>query len=127
MDLSIAHIIRISVAQAQLGLNAYNTSNIGMFSYDAPGQDFGSDDYKLYKNPLDVIADFGSNSATSRMATAIFAQQPNILGPGGSLVVMPMEPSEVLVDAIARMVGQAQFFGAMSTQIESEADTLDAA
>lgn len=127
MDLSIAHIIRISVAQAQLGLNAYNTSNIGLFSYDTPGQDFGSDDYKLYKNPLDVIADFGSSSATSRMATAIFAQQPNILGPGGSLVVMPMEPSEVLVDAIARMVGQAQFFGAMSTQIESEADTLDAA
>jgi hypothetical protein len=61
------------------------------------------------------------------MALAVFSQQPNILAGGGYLVVIPFEPSETLDAAVTRTADLVQYFGLMSTQIESGADMQDAA
>jgi len=127
MDLSLANIINISVSETPVGLSSYNTSNLALFSYDSPNVSFGTDGYKIYKEPTEVATDFGTSSVTYKMALAVFSQAPNILANSGYLVVIEMEPAETLDDAITRTLGLVQYTGIMSTQIESQSDMLAAA
>lgn len=125
-ELALSNVINIAVSEAPLGANAFNTSNLALFTTETPGGGF-TEDYKIYLEPTEVGVDFGTSSTTYKMALAIFSQQPNILLPGGYLVVIPFEPSETLDAAITRTVGLVQYFGVMSTQIESGAHMLAAA
>jgi hypothetical protein len=47
--------------------------------------------------------------------------------PGGYLVIIPFEASETLAAALVRTANLVQYFGVMSTQIESQVDMLAAA
>ena len=88
-QLSIGNFLNVSVATLQQGLNAFNTSNLAIFTRDACGSTFGTAGYKIYLSPQQVATDFGTNSNTYAMAVAIFSQQPNILAGGGYLTVIP--------------------------------------
>lgn len=90
-EIDISNIVTISVSAAPVGAGNYNTSNIGLFTHEVPGDDFGSDGYKLYKSPSPVTTDFGSGSKCSQMASAIFSQKPNILAGRGYLAVIPYD------------------------------------
>jgi hypothetical protein len=88
-QLPITNVITISVTQASPGVGAYNTSNLGLFTDEAPNlSTFGSLGYAAYLSPDQVAIDFGSTSKTYQMANAVFSQQPNILAGGGRLVVI---------------------------------------
>lgn len=126
-QLQLTNVIDISVSQAQQGINAYNTSNLALFSADTPGGGFGSDPFKIYLEPTEVGVDFGTGSNTFKMANAVFSQQPNILAGGGYLVVIPYISSETLDAAVVRTKDLVQYFGLMSSTIESQADMLAAA
>lgn len=126
MDLAITNVIDVSVAAAQAGIGAYNTSNLALFSSETPDPVF-SDGFKIYLEPKEVGDDFGTGSRTYAMALDVFSQQPNILAGGGYLVVIPLELSETLAAAITRTSDLVQYFGLMSTLIESQADMLAAA
>lgn len=90
MQLALTNVINISIAQAQPGVGAYNTSNLAIFSRDAVNlPTFGTLGYKIYTSPVQVATDFGSGSNAFAMANAIFSQQPNILSNGGYLVIIP--------------------------------------
>lgn len=125
-DLSLENVINISVSESPLGANAFNTSNLALFSDETPGGGF-TDDYKIYLEPSEVGTDFGTSSVTYKQALAVFSQNPNILAGGGALIVILMEPSETLDDAILRTQSLVQYFGLMTTWILSEADLLAAA
>lgn len=125
-QLPLSNVINISVSQTPTGLSVPNTSNLALFTDETPDPVFTSG-YKIYKEPNEVGTDFGTNSTTYAMALAVFSQQPNILANDGYLVVIPFEPSETLDEAITRTLTLVQYFGVMSTTIESEADTLAAA
>src|SRR6478609_346795 len=125
-QLSLSNVIQISVSQTPTGLSAYNTSNLAIFTTETPDPVF-SDGYKIYLEPTEVGTDFGTDSTTYAMALSIFSQNPNILLPGGYLVIIPLEVSETLAAAITRTSDLVQYFGLMSTQIELEADMLAAA
>lgn len=88
-ELALSNILNVSVSAAPVGAGRYNTSNIGMFTHEIPGDDFGDDGYKIYKAPSEVLTDFGTSSVTGALANAIFSQKPNILAGSGYLVVMP--------------------------------------
>lgn len=89
-QLALTNVINISIATAQPGVGAYNTSNVAIFSRDAVNLGtFGVLGYKIYTSPGDVATDFGTGSNTFAMANAIFSQQPNILLGGGYLVIIP--------------------------------------
>lgn len=92
MELPISNVINVSVSEAQAGLGAYNTSNVGLFSNEVPAMSFGSLGYAIYLSPDQVAVDFGSSSKTFAMANAIFSQQPNILANNGYLVVILVTP-----------------------------------
>jgi hypothetical protein len=125
-QLQLTNIIDISVSATPSGVSAYNTSNLALFTTETPDPVF-DDDYKIYLEPTEVGQDFGTSSVTYKMALAVFSQQPNILAGGGYLVVIPFEPSETLDAAVTRTADLVQYFGLMSTQIESGADMQDAA
>jgi len=127
MQLQLTNVINISVSQAQTGISAYNTSNLAVFSNETPAISFGTDGYKIYLEPSEVGVDFGTSSTTYKMANAVFSQQPNILAGGGYLVVITLQSSETLDAAITRTEDLVQYFGLMSTAIESQADMLAAA
>ncbi len=127
MELQLTNVINISVSEAQAGISAYNTSNLAIFTSDTPGGGFGSDGYKIYLEPVEVGVDFGTGSDTYLEALAVFSQQPNILAGRGYLVVIPLVASETLAVAIARTKDLVQYFGIMSTIIESQVDMLAAA
>lgn len=89
-QLALTNVINISVATAQPGVGAYNTSNTALFSRDAVNlPTFGTLGYKIYTDPTLVATDFGTGSNTYKMALALFSQQPNILLNGGYLVIIP--------------------------------------
>jgi len=126
-ELAISNIVNISVSQAQAGVGDYNTSNLGLFTHDTPNESFGEDGYKIYVAPGDVATDFGTDSTTYAMANAVFSQKPNILAGNGYLVIMPLEVSETLAEAITRTEDLVQYFGLMSTQIQLSSPMLAAA
>lgn len=125
-DLAISNVINISVSATPAGLNEYNTSNLALFTDETPDPVF-DDGYKIYKEPTEVGEDFGTGSVTYSMALAVFSQAPNILANSGNFIVIPLEASETLDEAITRTTDLVQYFGIMSTNIESQADMLDAA
>lgn len=127
MDLQISNVINISVSQAGTGVGEYNTSNVGMFTRETPGPNFGLLGYKIYLDPSEVGVDFGTTSNTFKMANAIFSQQPNILANNGYLVIMPFLSLETLDAAITRTVTLVQYFAVIAVEIESQTDTLAAA
>lgn len=89
-QLSLTNVVNISVSQAQAGIGDYNTSNLAIFSDELSADSFGDDGFKIYLSPQEVGEDFGTESITYSMATAIFGQKPNILAGNGYLVVIPM-------------------------------------
>ena len=125
-QISLSNVVEISVSAAPAGANAYNTSNLALFTTETPDPVF-DDDYKIYLEPTEVGDDFGTDSVTYAMALAVFSQTPNILANNGYLVVIPFEASEKLDEAITRTADTVQYFGIMSTQIEVQQDMLDAA
>lgn len=122
-DLSISNVIQVSVAEAGAGLNAFNTGNLLLITDETPDPVY-TGDYKVYKEPSEVATDFGSDSSSYDIATKVFAQTMNVLTPGGSLIIAPLEGSETLNQAYLRMVGQLQFFGVLSNTIQSQVDML---
>ncbi len=88
MQLSLANVINISVSTPQTGIGVFSTSNVGMFTREVPADSFGDLGYQIYLDPIQVGVDFGTDSETFAMATAIFSQQPNILTGGGYLAVI---------------------------------------
>lgn len=125
-QLSIANVITISVSQTPTGISTFNASNLALFTDETPDPVF-DDGYKIYLDATEVGTDFGTDSTTYAMALAVFSQNPNILLPGGYLVVIPLTSSETLDDAITRTVDLVQYFGVMANSIQSEADMLAAA
>jgi len=126
MELQLSNVINISVSATPNGVSSFNTSNLALFTDETPDPVF-DDGYKIYLEPTEVGTDFGTSSTTYKMALAVFSQKPNILAGGGYLVVIPLEASETLDEAIARTEDLVQYFGIMSTTVESQADMLAAA
>lgn len=93
-QLSISNIINVSIATVQTGVNAYNTSNLALFTDEAPDLNtFGNLGYAIYLSPQQVGIDFGTDSKTFKMANSVFSQQPNILQGDGSLIIILMKNS----------------------------------
>lgn len=125
-QLQLSNVITISVSQTPTGVSAFNTSNLALFTPETPSPAYSSG-FKIFLDPSGIATDFGSSSVTYKMALAAFAQNPNMLLPGGYLVVIPLNSSETLDAAITRTSTLVQYFGLMAAQIESQADMLAAA
>lgn len=127
MDLELSNVVTVSVSAAEAGAGEYNTSNLAIFTRDAANVSFGTDGYKIYLSPKEVGVDFGTSSETFKMANTVFSQQPNILGGGGYLVVIPFLSAETIDDAITRTQDLVQYFGIMCAEVTTSSNMLAAA
>ena len=101
-SLSIANVVNVSASTPQPGIGMYNTGNLAIFTRDTAATSFGTLGYKQYLSPTQVGLDFGTSSNTFAMANAIFSQQPNILIPGGYLVIIPfLSAAQVAVESVS--------------------------
>lgn len=87
----ITNVINISVSFASAGLPGYNVANLAMFTTDAFLANPNNDLYRVYTSLSTVGTDFGIASETYLQAQNVFAQQPNILNGGGSLIIVPIQ------------------------------------
>ena len=87
----ISNIVNISVASGSRALGEYNVNNLMYLTVEAPiNATPWTESYRVYKDAVSVGVDFGTNSDTYKNASLIFAQKPNILAGGGSLLIAPM-------------------------------------
>ena len=87
MPLDITNIVNVSIVDVPAGLAEVNVNNLLLLTTDTPSN---VDVYRTYLNAADVGTDYGTGSETYTLASAVFAQSPNILTGNGSLVVAPM-------------------------------------
>ena len=118
--LPISTVVEISVAAPQTGLSNYRVNNLAIFTKDAPiNVAITKTNPGVYRSIAAVAADWGVLQSpyveveTYAMALAIFAQSPNILSGGGSLIIYPMDSGDVLVDAMTALAKLCFFGGAL--------------
>lgn len=87
--LPLANVVQVNVFFPPTGLAAFNVNNLALFTSDAFLSNPSGDAYRVYSSAQQVGVDFGTSSETYLQAIEVFAQQPNILAGGGSLIVFP--------------------------------------
>lgn len=112
MDLDITNIVSVSVATPPAGLSDYQINNLLILTKELPVNSPGT--FGVYLSPVEVGADWGTDSEVYAMANAIFGQSPNILAGDGSLIIANQGSGETLADAINRMEPQIFFGGILS-------------
>lgn len=89
-EIDISNIINVSISDSPISMRQANMSTIGCVTTEqAPN----GEEYIIYRSPVAVATDFGSQSEVYKQAVAVFAQAPNILTANGYFVVLPALPA----------------------------------
>lgn len=116
MDLSLSNVINISLTPTSIGLTSFNTANLLLLSTEKPINEFSPEEQvRIYKTASAVAEDFGVNALTTKMATAVFSQTPNILSNSGSLIIGLKGLEETQAEAYLRLKKAVSFCGFMTT------------
>ena len=85
-EIDISNIINVSISDSPISMRQANTSALACVTEEqAPN----GEPYIVYRSPVQVATDFGSQSEVYKQAVAVFAQAPNILTANGYFVVLP--------------------------------------
>lgn len=115
-ELSLSNVINVSLVPTASGLSEFNTANVLLLSTETPIEAFGqNEEFRIYRGPTAVGNDFGVNSLTAQMATAMFAQSPNILSNSGALIIGLKGAGESQAEALARLKQKVLFCGFLTT------------
>ena len=87
--LPITNIVDISVTFLPAGLGGFNVNNLALITSDQFLSNANGDLYRSYVSLQQVGIDFGTSTETYQQAAAVFAQQPNLVGAGGNLLIFP--------------------------------------
>lgn len=126
MTLDLSNVINVTIQSTPENLDNPNINTAALFSSETPSW---GDAFKIYVNATDVSTDFGSTSDAAAIAAAFFAQQPNPLGTGGYLAIIPRQSSgtETVQAAIARTINSVYYFGILiDEEMASQAATFAA-
>jgi len=88
-NLPITNIIDINVTFLPAGIGNFNVNNLALITSDQFLSNPNGDFHRSYVSLAQVGIDFGTNTETYAQAAAVFAQQPNLVGAGGNLVIFP--------------------------------------
>lgn len=101
-SLPITNIVDINVTFLSAGIGGFNVNNLALITSDQFLSNPNGDLYRTYVSLAQVGIDFGTSSETYAQATAVFAQQPNLVGAGGNLIIFPaFNDSSVSTFAVA--------------------------
>lgn len=85
-NVALSNTINVSLSGAPAGLGEYSTNSTVLLSNEQP---LSSEPYIWAVNAQDVINEYGANSLTAKMATALFTPAFNLRTGGGQLLVFP--------------------------------------
>ena len=85
-NISLSNTINVSLSNTPSGLGEYNTNSIVLLSNEQP---LSANSYIWAVNAQDVINEYGSNSLTAKMATALFNPAFNLRTGNGQVLVYP--------------------------------------
>ena len=86
----VSSVIVVQVTSPAPGLQGLNTGNLALFTDEAFNNTFPSAGIQYYQTSNAVGVDFGTSSKTYEMAQVIFSARPNLLLPGGQLIVIAL-------------------------------------
>lgn len=122
-SLPLSNVINVSVISPGQTLGSPNMSAVALISQETPSGWSGGQTYAIYSDPDSVATDFGSNSSAFAMATALFAQTPNILTGGGYLVIIPRLTSPSLESVQAALIRMSDTIFFEGILIDEEMDS----
>jgi len=96
----LSDVVNISVLIAPTGISNFNVNNLALMTTDAFLSNPNNDFYRVYTSAQQVGTDFGTSTETYQQAVEVFAQQPNILAGGGSLVIVPIQGGAISVAGV---------------------------
>lgn len=132
----ISNIVNISVASSSRALGEYNVNNLMYITTAAPiSVTPWTEAYRVYKDAASVGVDFGTDSAVFKNAAKVFAQKPNILAGGGSLIIAPMVTTvveetpavETISEAITRLSKLVYWGGMICDKTADDSEIIAAA
>lgn len=132
----ISNIVNISVASSSRALGEYNVNNLMYITTATPiSVTPWTEAYRVYKDAASVGVDFGTDSAVFKNAAKVFAQKPNILAGGGSLIIAPMVTTvveetpvvETISEAITRLSKLVYWGGMICDKTATDSEIIAAA
>lgn len=118
--LDLSNVINITLQGTPSLLSAPNINTVALISQEVPLDYDMNQAFRIYKNLTDVGTDWGTDSDAFAIATSFFSQQPNPLGTGGYLTIIPrlQTPSlETIPAAIARTINLVYYAGVIIDEI----------
>lgn len=85
-NIALSNTINVSVSATPFGLGEYSTNSIVLLSNEQP---LSAEPYIWAVNAQDVINEYGTNSLTAKMATALFNPAFNLRTGNGQVLVYP--------------------------------------
>lgn len=85
-EIALSNTANITLASVPTGVAEPSVNSIALFTIDTPSV---TGDYSAHVSSSTVAELYGSNSLTTKMAQAIFAQTPNLRTGDGTLYVIP--------------------------------------
>lgn len=112
VQLPLSNIINVTILPTPQNLALPDINTAALFTNEQPSW-IMAQAYKIYTNATEVGTDFGTNSNSFAIAVGFFAQQPNPLGTGGYLVIIPriIGSTETVLQAITRTLNIVYYFG----------------
>ena len=132
-QIPISYVVSATTVLPQATLEPLKLSTILILTKENPVNMTG--DYGIYRTVTSAAKEWGTESKTTKMIQAIFAQSPNILNNNGYVIVAHMknseeqtsEQDETLSEAITRISQLIYFNGVITTEKDLEDDELKAA
>jgi hypothetical protein len=119
-QLDLSNVITVTILPDATNLGVENINTCALFSSESPSGWAVGQTFAVYLNPNDVATDFGSDSDAYAMAVKFFSQNPNPVGTGGYLVIIPLESASVQ-DTIIATLNSVYYFGIMiDTQLATD-------
>lgn len=87
-NLPITNVITVTIEETPAGVGIPNVNNLMVFTTETP---INLETYGYYLSAQQGIDNYGSNSVTAAMLENIFAQTPNPLSGGGTVIVAPLQ------------------------------------
>ena len=85
-NIALSNTINVSLLNTPSGLGEYSTNSIVLLSNEQP---LSAEPYIWAVNAQDVVNEYGSNSLTAKMATALFNPASNLRTGNGQVLVYP--------------------------------------
>ena len=85
-EIALTNTINVSLSSAPRGLGEFSTNTVLLATNEAP---LSAEPYIWAVNANDIIAEYGTDSLTAKMGTALFTPVPNLRTGKGQVLVVP--------------------------------------